>query len=330
MLDQNQKALTYFDKAILDKDNIIVNKNNKMAFRGKGIAYFKSYHYMEAIEQFDKALAIDELRDSNMYILYYKGNSQEKAGLYDKAIETYSTILTKNSSDAAIYNNRAFMYQKLGDYNKSLADYDKAISLDKVKYDYYFGKYFLLLESADAAGAATVLDEAASITVKTQEDKFNLAKIHYYMEDYESAIIELSEAFRNGFSVAYFFLGDIYEKKGDYESAIHNYQMYIDDKTNVKSAAVYNQIGVCLIKSNRYEEALADIQIGLGYNDVLFEKSLKRNEIVAYEKLSKFEEAYPLMTEFLASYPEDEEAFREYEFIKTRLPEVSTVTKTEE
>jgi len=330
MLDQNEEALKYFDQAILKKDNMIVNKNNKMAFRGKGIAYFRSYHYAEAIEQFDKALAINELSNLNLDILYYKGNSQEKAGLYDKAAETYTVILNENTSDAAIYNSRANVYRRLGDYNNSLADYNKAISLDKVKYDYYFGKYFLMLESGDKKGASTVLDEAANITIQTQEDKYNLAKIHYYMEDYEGAIIELSEAFSNGFTAAYFYLGDIYDKKSDYESAVYNYRMFIEDETNVKSAAVYNQIGVCLIKLGQYKEALSFIQIGLEYNDVFLEQELKQNEMVAYENLGEFKEAYQLMTKYLILYPEDEGAIKEYKFLKTRLPETSTVTKTEE
>jgi len=329
MLGQNEEALKYFDQAILEKDNMIVNKNNKKAFRGKGIAYFKSYHYKEAIEQFDKALAIDELSDLNMDILYYKGNSQENAGLYEKAAETYTAILTENPSDTAIYNSRANVYRRLGDYNNSLADYNKAISLDTVKYDYYFGKYFLMLEIGDEKGASAVLDEAANISIKTQEDKYNLAKVHYYMKDYDGAIIELSEAFSNGFTAAYFYLGDIYEKKSDYESAVYNYKMFIEDENNIKSAVVYNQMGVCLIKLGQYKEALSYIKTGLEYNDVSLEQTLKQNEMVAYENQGQFKEAYQLMTKYLTLYPEDEAAIKEYDFLKTRLPEASKVTKTE-
>lgn len=330
MLGQNEEAIQYFDKAILEKNNMIVNKNNKLAYRGKGIAYFKAYNYTNAIEQLDKALSIDELSDLNLDILYYKGNSQEKAGLYEEAAATFTAILAEKPSDADTFYRRALVYRKLGNYDKSLADYDKAISINHLKYDYYFGKYFLMSESEEEEGAATVLEEAANITIKTQEDKFNLAKIHYYMEDYDSAIIELSEAFSNGFTVAYFYLGDIYEKKEDYESAVYNYQMFIEDETNEKTASVYNKIGICQIKLGKYEEALSYIQTGLEFNDIFLEQVLKRNEIIAYENLGKFEEAYQLMTEYLNVYTEDEEAAQEYDFLKTRLPEASTVTKKDE
>ncbi len=324
-LGKYEEAIQYFNRIILDKDNSIVKKNNKIAYRGKGIAYFNSHSYTKAIEQFDKALAIDELSDLNMDILCYKGNSQEKAGLYEKAAETYTAVLDKKPSDADTYNNRANVYSRMGNYEKSLADYDQAIKLDNKNYDSYFGKYFLMSENGDEKGASAVLEMASHISGTTQEDKFNLAKVHYYMENYDSAIAELDEAFRNGYTEAYFYLGNIYEKKKDYETAVYNYGMYISKEADIESAAVYNQLGVCLIKEGNYEEALSYIQKGLEYNEFSFNQALKRNEIIAYENLGDFEEAYARMTEYLALYPEDKEALEENEFLKTRLPEVSTV-----
>ena len=329
MLDKGDKALLNFDKAILKKDNAIVNKNNKMAYRGKGIAFLKAHQYAAAIEQFNTALEVDELSDLNMDILYYKANAQEAAGYYKEAADTYSIILEENSKDADIYSSRAFAYRKLGDTKKSLDDYDQAISLAKTKYDYYFGKYFLLLELEDTEGAKAVLNEAEKITVKTQEDKFNLAKIHYYKADYDVAIKEFGEAFKNGFAAAYFYLGGIYEEKEDYKSAINNYKMFIEDATTVKTASVYNQIGMCLIKQEQYEEALTYIQKGLEFKDIFLDQALKQNEIIAYENIGDYNKAYHLMTEYIERYPEDKEAATEYEFLKTRLPEASTFTEKE-
>jgi tetratricopeptide (TPR) repeat protein len=326
-LGKNDEAIQYFNRIILDKDNSIVNKNNKRAYRGMGIAYFKSHDYKKAIEQFDKALAIHELSDLNLDILYYKGNSQSKAGLFDKAEKTYTAILKDNPSDAYTYYSRAYVYRMLESYDKSLADYDKAIKLDNNNYDYYFGKYFLLVEKGDADGASAVLKMASNIKGTTQEDNFNLAKVHYYMSDYDKAISEFSEAFRNGFAEAYFFLGSIYEQKKDYENAVNNYKMYTTEEANITSAAVYNQTAFCLIQLSKYEEALSYIQTGLKYNDLEYNQSLKRNEIIVYENMGDFEKTNELMTEYLTNYPEDKDAAAEYEFIKTRLPEASAPHK---
>jgi tetratricopeptide (TPR) repeat protein len=326
-LGRYEEAIQNFDRAILNKDNSIVNKNNKVAYRGKGIAYFKSHNYGKAIEQFDKALAMRELSDLNLDILYYKGNSQAKAGLFDKAIETYSSILQEKQTDAYTYYSRAYAYRMRKEYEKSLADYDKAIKLDNKNYDYYFGKYFLLLEQGDTEKATAVLSMAANIKGKTQEDYFNLAKVHYYMDDYDNAIVEFSEAYKNGFAEAYFFLGSIYERKEDYKNAVNNYSQYIKEEAYISSAAVYNQISYCQIKLNKYEDALSYIQTGLKYNDIEFNQSLTRNEIVIYENMGEFEKAAGLMKDYQKAYPEDEAAVKEYEFIKTRLPEASTPHK---
>lgn len=326
-LGRYEEAIQNFDRAVLNKDNKIVNKNNKAAYRGKGIAYFKNHNYGKAIEQFDKALAIRELSDLNLDILYYKGNSQAKAGLFDKAIKTYTSILQEKQTDAYTYYSRAYAYRMLKDYEKSLADYDKAIKLDNKNYDYYFGKYFLLLEEGDTEKATAVLSMAANIKGKTQEDYFNLAKVHYYMGDYDNAIVEFSEAYKNGFAEAYFFLGSIYEQKEDYKNAVNNYSLYIKEEAYISSAAVYNQISYCQLKLNNYEDALSYIQTGLKYNDIEFNQSLIRNEIVVYEKMGEFEKAAGLMKDYLKAYPDDEAAAKEYEFIKTRLPEASTPHK---
>ena len=45
---------------------------------------------------------------------------------------------------------------------------------------------------------------------------------------------------------------------------------------------------------------------------------LKFNQIVAYEYLGDFEQADVLMKNYLQQYPDDQDALREYEFLKSR------------
>jgi hypothetical protein len=47
-------------------------------------------------------------------------------------------------------------------------------------------------------------------------------------------------------------------------------------------------------------------------------QQLRFNQIVAYEYLGEFEKASALMNGYLESYPDDEQAVREYEFLRTR------------
>jgi tetratricopeptide (TPR) repeat protein len=319
MLGEFDTAVKYFDRAILDKDNSIAKKNNKIALRGKGINHYMSYDYINAIAEFEKALAIKELDDLDTDILYYIGSAQTKAGLYEKAVATFTKILDKKPSDAATYNERAFAYGKLSDFENGLKDCDKAIGLDKHNYDYYFGKYFLLLDKGDITGANGVLEEAENLEIVTKEDSFNLAKVHYYMEAYEEAKVEFSEAGRSGFVNSYLYLGSIYKIAGDYETAIFNYKQFVDNETSEKSATVYNQLGVCYLELEQYKEALDSLQTGMKYNDIFIDGSLRRNLIIALEGLGQYDEAYKQMKEYLKLYKGDTEAEREMEYIKTRI-----------
>ena len=72
------------------------------------------------------------------------------------------------------------------------------------------------------------------------------------------------------------------------------------------------------MKMENYDEALAAFQAGMQVegNDMM--QTLKFNEIVAYEYKHDFQSAAALMSEYLKSYPDDQVAKREYEFLKTR------------
>lgn len=329
-LEKYEDAVIYFERSILDKDNAISRKNNKKAYRGEGIAYYKAHDYKTAIEKFDKALAVDELKEMNSDILSYKGKAQEKSGLYKEAAETFTKVIEENKNSGQAYEIRAGIFGKLGEYDKSLSDYDRAIKLEPGNYNFYIDKYLLMLEMKDEKGAGEVLTKAAAINGTTEEDKFNMAKITYYQGDYDTALQMFGEAFGNGFTQSYYYLGLIYEQKKDYENAEVNYGKYLESKEGKDNGAAYNQAANCLMKLANYDEALVYIEDGLKLNDIDRNPDLKRSQIIIYEHLDRFEEAYKLVEDYLKAYPEDEAAQKEEIFLKSRLADTVTIPKTEE
>lgn len=94
------------------------------------------------------------------------------------------------------------------------------------------------------------------------------------------------------------------------------YNGYIEkDQSNPQ---VYNRLGLCKMEQKAYDEALAAFQAGINIenNDLL--QTLKFNEIAACERLGEFRRAAVLMESYLAAYPDDAAAQREYIFLKTR------------
>lgn len=317
-LGRYQDALDQFDHAYMDKDMLIVRQNNKRILRGKGIAFGHMLRYEDAVSQFKLALDNKELSYLDMDILYYMADALRTIGSYEDAIKAYSDIIDIDDRAAMAYSRRAGCYKSLGDYEKGLADYDSAIALEPKNYECYFGKYYLMVAQGNKAGAAEVLTEAEKITPATSEDNYNLAKVHFYKGNYDQALSELSAGYAGGFLEAYYYIGEIYRLQKDYEKAAYYYQCYIDNGDTI-SSNVFNQIAVCRMKLGDYEAALKYLEQGLAHNNAETLQILKKNEIIIYENLGRYEDAQAKLQEYLTSYPEDEAAVREAEFVRTRV-----------
>ncbi|NLL73570.1 MAG: tetratricopeptide repeat protein [Clostridiales bacterium] len=316
-LERYDKAIEQFDSVIMDKKIVMVQENNKRALRGKGIAYFNMQDYNNAIDQLDQALELDVLSDLDMDILYYKGKSLMTVGAYEEAADIYTQIIERFGEDTQVLGDRAYAYQMTGDFDKSVEDYDKAIAIKPSQYEYYFGKYYLLQEMGKTTEAQAVLDEAAKLEVKTKEDKYNLARIHFYQGLHDQAFPELSESFANGFADSYFYIGEIYSIKKDYSTAKYYYEKYIEEGGEVTPAA-YNQVASCYMKIGEYEEAIPYLELGIRYAHGSMLRILLKNEIVAYENMGDFETALAKLKNYKTAYPNDTDALREEVFLMSR------------
>jgi len=322
-LNKPEEALAQFELAYMDKDILMVKENNKRVFRGRGIVYYQMLQYEKAIKEFNRALEINELSELDLDILYYIGNSMMMIGSYKEAINSYTSILEIDKKNVIAYSNRALCYKSIGDYDNSLKDYDMAISQQPKNYDAYFGKYYLLEDNSYGADAAEVLALASKIEVKTSEDRYNQAKIYYYQGDYESALSELSEGFANGFTEAYYYIGEIFRIKKDYPTAVFYYETFIKEG-EILTPTVYNQIASCLIKSGDYKNAIQYLEQGIAYNHSGTMQVLLKNQIIVYESMGMFDKAKDKIAEYITRYTEDVEALREEKFIDTRLIDVGT------
>ena len=115
---------------------------------------------------------------------------------------------------------------------------------------------------------------------------------------------------------SYLYLGRAYEATGDYNYAVNVYNSYLEK--NEGNAELYNQLGLCEMTRGEYRKALEAFQAGMQLENTTMMQTLAFNEIVAYEHLGEYTQAYLLMGNYLNTYPDDEQARREYEFLSTR------------
>lgn len=289
---------------------------NQSAYRSKGIIYIALNDYENAILSLEQALHLaDGFVGTMEYdILDYRAVAESKNGDYSKAVNTYTILLQVGYKPAEHYYLRGSSHLLNGNLESAQADFSHAIENQKNSYDLYLNIYEALSEYGAEEDGIYYLQEALKLDLGKREDNFSRGKIYYFLGDYTNAISCLLKASDQIDSNLY--LGKIYMATGDTTQAFLTFQQYLESSPD--SGDVYNQLGMMRLEAGAYQEALSYFQSGLGCGDLSAKKSLSYNEAVTYEYLLDFATAREKFKAYVAAYPDDTQALREYEFLKTR------------
>lgn len=293
-------------------------ENKELIARGEGIAYLGRTDYDQAVTSFLEALSYCDgtVTDLEYDINYYLATAYYKAGSYQEAYDTYTAILQLKHRDARAYYLRGLSLLAMGDMAQATADFDRALELAPSDYAMYIDIYLALDQYGYTQEGRGYLENAMKNGSKTMSD-YNKGRICYYLGDYENACVYLDNANKtNSSQEVVLALGQAYEATGDINFAASIYTNYLANYGD--NAKIYNQLGICKLAVGDYEAAKTAFESGIALNDMDIMQTLKYNEIVAYEYLGDFKKACVLMETYLMTYPDDEAALREYEFLKTR------------
>ena len=289
----------------------------RLAYRGMGIACLGQTKYEEAISWLEAALGAggSGVEDIDFDINYYLATAYYKAGRPQDAVGAYDAILALRPREKNAYYLRGLVKLSSGDFEDAQTDFGQAVALDSRDYDQMIRIYMALEEYGYRDAGLVYLQNALTENEKSISD-YDMGRICYYMGDYENArdhLTRLKPATDYG---AALYLGRTYEALGDYNYASGIYADYTQNDQS--KAEIYNQLGLCRMQMGEYEEALTAFQAAMNIEDNGMMQTLRFNEIVAYEYMRDYKTAAALMNSYLESYPDDETAKREYEFLKTR------------
>ncbi len=108
-------------------ETIKLDPDYKCAYNNRGVIYFQTKRYSEAISDYNRALEIDP----DYSLPYYnKGKLYHAQREYQKALEELSKSIEKNPRYKYAYNYRGLVYSSLKEYSKAMVDYNKTIDLD--------------------------------------------------------------------------------------------------------------------------------------------------------------------------------------------------------
>lgn len=306
-----EEALACFDEALAQ------DEDKELLYRGYGIAYIGLTRYEEAAEALEKSLSycsgyVSDLQfDTN----YYLAAAYYKSGDAERAIQVYDAMLSMRQNEKDAYYLRGMLKLEDGEFESAEADFKKAIELNPKDYDCLFDIYRSMEKNGYQEAGMVYLREALDAG-ETSMSEYDKGRLYYYLKDYDNAKNALEKARDTGSMEAILFLGRTYEALGDFNYASSVYAEFLNGHPD--SPQIQNQLGVCRMQMGDYESALAAFQTGLESEDKSYMQTLKFNEIAAYENLAQFQKAAVLMESYLALYPDDERAKREYEFLKTR------------
>ena len=193
------------------------------AYNNRGLALKNMGRLHEAIEDFDRAIALNP-----DYTLAYnnRGVTFKKAGMLREAIEDFDRAIALNPSYYNAYNNRGSAYGKIGLFDKAIEDFNKAISLNPSFYETYLNRGAMF-------GEAGMLDKA--------------------IESFNQAI-----AGDPNYADAYYNRGFTYSLLGQDTLALADYNKAIG--LNRNQAQAYLNRGKLLLKTGDRERGIADVR----------------------------------------------------------------------
>jgi Flp pilus assembly protein TadD len=160
----------------------------------------------------------------------YRGAGFQRRGQFDKALEDYDTAIALDPSDSQVYLNRGTVFVGMGMYKRAVAEFDKAIDLNPSYYKAYNNRAFAFGELGETARAIADLNKAIALDASSFE--------------------------------AYVNLGVLYGKAGSFDRAIELFDKSLSINRN--SAEAYVDRGVAYSMLGRYDNALEDFNKAIG------------------------------------------------------------------
>ena len=157
----------------------------------RGLAYISISKYDDAIEDYDRAIAIDP-----DYVVAYSNRSVAKShkGDYDGAIADCSNAVAIDPNYSAAYNNRGAAKLRKGDYDGAIADCSESISIDPNRAATYNTRGAAKAHKGDYDGAIADYDRSIAIEPNNANAYNNRGVDKFSKGDYAAAIDDFSRA----------------------------------------------------------------------------------------------------------------------------------------
>jgi tetratricopeptide (TPR) repeat protein len=181
----------------------------------------------QAIEYCTKSMALEPSRYESMI---NRGVAYFNSGSYQEAINDFSSALEFGEIPLA-YSNRGNAHMKLNEFQEAVDDYQKSLDLYPNGYVYY-SMGFAYTQLQDYEHARSAFEQGDILEPEKASENYRLwGKAQAYDKlDQDDKALELYTQLIDQYqrTEAYYFRGRIYEAKGMKENAMGDYQTFLD------------------------------------------------------------------------------------------------------
>lgn len=257
------------------------------AYFKRGLIYHRQKNYASAIENFTHLLNIENFGETKTMI--FKGEQDNEGGEVK-----FAGVTTVDKMKGEVFNARAQSYQVVGEREKALADFQKAIIENSMEPSYYVNRGLYWLSIVDTIFAKQDFVKALEIRPGYKSALFNLSKISTKNEQ-QSLKKELYAD--NETSVV--FSQRAYDKflNGNYKGALKDYDSALFWMP--KNAEDLMNRGIVKSKLRRPRSAISDFD-----KSVKLDKGLYRNYFLignAFQVLKDYKKAVTYYEFYLSS-----------------------------
>ncbi len=142
---------------------------------------------------------------------FKKGDSYQEKGQWDKAIAEYNKAIELNPEYAEAYYNRGIAYGNKGQYDQAISDYTKAIELNPRYAMAYVTRGSAYRQKGQFDQAISDFNKVIEINPEFAEAYFNRALTYTIKGEYDKAWEDVHKAQSLGFQVHPGFLKDLRE-----------------------------------------------------------------------------------------------------------------------
>lgn len=291
---------------------------NVLSYRQIGLNQLERGDYRSAVNAFNKALneRVGVVSNLEEDINFYKAYAQIEAGQTQDAIDTYTALIEYNDKNADAYYLRGCAYISTQDTELASADFAQAVKYKKDSGELYAGIYEQLMEAGLLEEASAYLEQGLEMKGDGAAACLSRGRLYLAGGYYDKAVTELEAALEKKDAAANLYLGETYQAQGRYEEAKTYYEAYW--KANPQDSKVLYELGLLAFEEGSYHQAVSYFEQGMSCKNVSNKRSLWNGRIAALEYTGDFKTAKTEMEAYLAAYPDDAQAQREYIFLKTR------------